>query len=83
VTARARSCLALLVAALIAAPAMAKTGTPTRIDNIWHWRHHEPFAPQVREAERRAHAGPAPGQRYEGTAEVEGLYRHLMRRSPY
>ena len=84
---RTRACalsvVALLAAGLTDVPAVAQTGIPTRIGNTWNWRHHEPYAPAVREAERSARIAPMPGQREAGTAEVEGLYQHLIRRSPF
>ena len=74
--------MVLLAAVMVAAPAMAQSGIPTRIGNTWNWRHHEPYAPQVRAAERSARVAAPPGRREASTAEVEGLYRHLLRRSP-
>lgn len=80
-----RSCLAVICVAVATLPALAvaQTRIPTRIDGTWNWRHHEPRPAHVHRAERGVRVVPPPGQRQATTAEVEGLYQHLMRRSPF
>ena len=79
--ARSRSLIVQLAAAVIfvAAPGIALGKPPARVDNIWHWRHHEPSPAQLRRAERAKPVLPLPGPRPATTAEVEDLYHLLMR----
>lgn len=76
---RSWSPITLLATVLAAAPMIALAKPPARIDNIWNWRHHEPSPMQIRRAEHAKPILPLPRQRRATTAEVEDLYRHLLR----
>lgn len=77
--ARSRSLILQLAAVMfVAAPGISLGKPPARIDNVWHWRHHEPAPAQIRRAERVKPILPVPGPRPATTAEVEDLYQFLM-----
>lgn len=68
----------LAAAVLVAAPGNVLAKPPAHIDNIWNWRHHEPSPGQFRRAEHAKSVRPL-SRRPATTAEVQGLYRRLMR----
>jgi hypothetical protein len=70
----------VLAIALFAAPitAFAQTETPTRVDNIWNGRDHQPTEAQVRQKERAAGIAPTPSRDAAEAATLNQINRQLL-----
>ena len=75
-------CAAVVAASLspaAAAPHHTSSATPSRIDNIWNWRDHQPTEGEVRSLE--PHDPPYFRAQQEASDEVNQIYQQLMRQS--
>jgi hypothetical protein len=71
--------LATSLSPAAAAPQNGSSATPSRIDNIWGWRAHQPTETEVRGLE--SHSPATLRAQRDASDEVDQLYQQLMRQS--